>query len=317
LQHDRFEEAAVDFHQAVAIKPNSPWAHLGLARVYQKQNKFDESNQQFDDAIKCKPLPKILAECHLAKARNLGFCRQYAAALKACDEALRIVPDEPPPLLEKAQALLGLERHAEAAKALEEYRARKGPAGPDFFRARGQARLHLRLYVGAIADLERVLEQEPDARTYGQRGWACYFAEAWKPGLNDFEEAVRRDAKNADHYIGRGLCRVMLGRYREAVDDAETAARRRPSTPELTHNLACIFALAVAKVNNDAGVEDRRRLASLYCERAVSVLHQALALVAEGERARFWQQKVLPDTALDAIRVSAGFKELAGKYPQK
>ena len=76
-------------------------------------------------------------------------------------------------------------------------------------------------------------------------------------------------------------------------------------------------ALVEPQADLEAGAEDRRRLASLCCERAVSVLHQALALVAEGERVHFWQQKVLPDTALDAIRGSAGFKELSGKYPQK
>jgi hypothetical protein len=51
-------------------------------------------------------------------------------------------------------------------------------------------------------------------------------------------------------------------------------------------------------------------LAGRYRTAAVRALRDTLALVRPAERAQFWREKMLPDSALDPIRNSAEFQEL-------
>ena len=102
----------------------------------------------------------------------------------------------------------------------------------------------------------------------------------------------------------------MLGAYREAVADAEESLRRRPATPETMHNLACLYAQAVARVEADAKASDRAALTDSYRASAVRAIRRTLAMVRPEDRAAFWRDKVLPDSALDPIRNSPEFREL-------
>jgi hypothetical protein len=105
-----------------------------------------------------------------------------------------------------------------------------------------------------------------------------------------------------------------LGRYRGAVADAEAALRRKPSTPEMMHNIACIFAQASARAEADLQETDRQSLADSYRRRALEAVHQTLAMLPPEERFSFWQDKILPDAALMPVRNDAEFKRLRDEY---
>jgi eukaryotic-like serine/threonine-protein kinase len=314
FQQGKLDAAAADLEQAVRMKPEPFHAHLRLAWIYQKQRKFAESNQQLAEAIQRRPPQADLAQCHLERGRNFYVTRQYAASVTACDQALEIFPGQVDSHFVRARSLLELKRYAEALQAFEHYRTKGGQTTGDFYRGRGHARLHVRDYVGAIADFTWVMEREPEAEIYRHRGWALYFTDAVRPALADFEEAIGRERKNTDAYIGRGLCRVALGRYREAVVDAEDAWELKPGSPEMMHNIACVFALAVNKVTADPDASNRQDMAMRYRDRAIEALRGALAMLPPKERAAFWRDKVLPDAALDAIRECSDFKKLAGEH---
>src|SRR5262249_29515150 len=158
-------------------------------------------------------------------------------------------------------------------------------------------------------DYTRALERAADADLYQHRVWAHFFADAWKLALRDFTTAIERDPLGGDAYTGRGLARVMLGDYRAAVADAEAALCRMPDTPEMMHNIACIFAQAVARAQADRQ-EDRRALAEDYRRHALEAVHQTLNMLRPEERPSFWRDKILPDPALGPIRNDARFKRL-------
>src|SRR5262249_25639019 len=131
---------------------------------------------------------------------------------------------------------------------------------------------------------------------------------------HDFDSAIRLDPPSADTHVGRGLAAVMLGRYREAVVDADAALRLKPTSPEMMHNLACVFAQAWARVRSDAAARDREALATRYRERALGTIREALALVPAGDRAGFWRTKIAPDSALDPVRDSPEFQALVKQH---
>jgi tetratricopeptide (TPR) repeat protein len=150
-----------------------------------------------------------------------------------------------------------------------------------------------------------------DAEILQHRGWAFFFADAWKLARRDLDEAIRLEPRTHDAYLGRGLARVMLGDHRGAVADAaETRRQNRLTTPEQMHNLACIYALAAGRVKADAGERQRAELEASYRRQALEALRQTLPLIPRRERLAFWQEKMRPDPALDAIRDCAEFSRL-------
>jgi tetratricopeptide (TPR) repeat protein len=347
VRRGRLAEAAAELKEAVRLRPEQYAAHLNLARVYQMQaNRLlpgvgasavatlgapqggpksvlaasvllagrayrqAEAAEQFRHALRAQPPALVLADYHAERARDLYLAGRYEDAIAASRLALKEQADYALALGVLAQALLELRRFEEAARAYDRYLAGGGRPVADIYRGRGQARMQLGDYLGAVADYTRVVERQPAAEIFAHRGWAYFFADAWRPALDDFEKALARDPAYGDAYTGRGLARVMLGRYREAVRDAEEARRRKPDTPEMMHNVACIFAQAAGRVVADPKEAARQDLAKQYRTAAVRAILDTLALIRPAERARFWREKILPDSALDPIRDSPEFREL-------
>src|SRR5262249_23581693 len=190
-------------------------------------------------------------------------------------------------------------------------RKESDPKG-DAFRARGLARMKLGKYAEAADDYSRALERTPDAELHQHRGWAYFFADAWKLALRDFSVAIEMDPKAGDAYTGRGLARVMLGDYRSAVADADAALARRPGTSEMAHNIACIFAQAMVRANQDQS-SDQKAAADAYRRRALDAIRLTLNLLPRDERPSFWRDKILTDPALAPIRGDARFEALYGE----
>jgi tetratricopeptide (TPR) repeat protein len=314
LQQGQLEEAAADLTRAVALKPDHFYGYLALARVYQKQRKLDESNGQLGCMLRLRLPAAVRADAYVEQGRNHLLGKQHPEAVAACEAALAVLPRSPDAHCLRARALLELRRYREAAAAFDRCLECGGRAVPDFYRGRGQARLQLGDYLGARDDYTRALEADADAQTFVHRGWAYFCADAWKPALRDFEEALRRDPQGGEAHTGRGLARIMLGDCRGAVDDAAEALRRKPTTPEMMHNTACIFALAAGKVDGDSGEANRQALAARYRERALATIAVSLAMLPPGERAAFWRHKVLPDKALDPIRGCPDFRQWVKQY---
>ena len=143
------------------------------------------------------------------------------------------------------------------------------------------------------------------------RGWAYFFCDAWRLAEHDFEEAIRLDKVPGDARIGRGLTRVMLGAYKPALADARDILERQPpQSPEMMHNTACIFALALKRVHDDAAEKNRETLEAECRRQSLALLKKTLDLVPPDKRLGYWQKKMCPDSALDSIRSSAEFVKL-------
>ncbi len=68
------------------------------------------------------------------------------------------------------------------------------------------------------------LSLNPDSATLNnRRGWAYLLSDAFKLALVDFDAALKLDPGLGHAYSGRGLARVSLGQWRDAVADVDTA----------------------------------------------------------------------------------------------
>ncbi len=94
------------------------------------------------------------------------------------------------------------------------------------YELRGIAKNAIADFSGAIGDYTQslALAVEADrARLLRFRGWSNLANEAFRAAAQDFDEAIRLVPTNADAYVGRGLVRARLGRYRDAEVDAAKA----------------------------------------------------------------------------------------------
>jgi serine/threonine-protein kinase len=326
------DRAAADFRAALALRPRQYNAYLNLAQVYLARGQFEEAAGQVRNALRFRPPAQAVAGYHLERGRRLLRDGRYEEAVRACDAALGLSPHQPLPHEVRGRALLALGRYRQAERSFGQYLREGGEETSDVFRGRGLARMKLGKYPEAVEDYTRALERAPDGDVYQHRGWAHFFADAWQLALRDFSTAIELDPGAGDAYTGRGLARVMLGHYRQAVPDAEAALRRRPGTPEMMHNVACIFAQAAARAEADPltlpsppsdGGEgrvrgaDRQSLADSYRRRALQAVHQTLEMLRPEDRPSFWRDKVLPDAALAPIRNEAEFRRLQEEYGQR
>jgi tetratricopeptide (TPR) repeat protein len=312
----RTEEALRDLDEAIVLAPSQYHAHLSLARIYQQQKGFAASTVQFNQALRLHPPPAVQAECHAERSRNFYLAGKYADAEAACGQALALAPSQVVVHAIRGLAFLELKRYELAVESFDRYVNGGGPAVADVYRGRGNAHMRLGEYARARDDYTEGLKLKPDWDLYNHRGWASCFGDGrdWASALSDFDHAVQAKPPTADPYVGRGLALVMLGKYREALDQVDEALRRSPETPEMKHNVACIFAQASGLAEKDVQQPQHLALAAQYGKRALEMIHQTLAMLPLGERRAFWRDKVLPDTALDPIRQFPGFVQIRKEY---
>jgi serine/threonine protein kinase/Flp pilus assembly protein TadD len=309
----QYAEADHALETALRLRPDLPVVHRTRAEVLWERGELDDALRQYDKtiALECeKSTSPLLADDYVARGRIRHAQGRFADAVAAYDDALRISPKLARAHYFRGESLLALNRFPEAEQAFGECLRNGPPFGPAF-RSRGLARVRQGRFAGAVEDYTEALHQERDASILEHLGWAYFFTDAWKLAEQNFEESIKLNGKPGDAHVGRGLARVMLGDYRRAVADAETLlSANKPDTPEMMHNVACTYALAAARVKTDSAEKERETLEKRYRQRAVAALGKALLLVPADKRFDFWQEKMRPDSALDAIRPSAEFIDL-------
>jgi tetratricopeptide (TPR) repeat protein len=256
--------------------------------------------------------PAEVAEDHLERGRLLYHQKEYSGALEAYDAALALRPRNARASRLRAETLLELKRLPEALQSLDDC-LKYGPPDAGTFRARAALRTRLGQYPGAQTDYTRALELEPDAATYAARGWCYLVAGAANLALPDFEESIRLAPDEGDGYAGRGFARALLGQARLAVADAEESLRRGPRSPRLYYNVARVYAQAAARLEGDS--LRTRETSHSWQDRALHMLAKALDTQSPADAARFWWNVIDDDKALNPIRRSPGFRQLAARFP--
>lgn len=306
-------EAVEDLQQAALLKPERFQPYLNLAHAYSKQKQFDQAFAELDRAMKLSLSGETLAMLHARRGELFFKGKRYSDSADACKESLKIHADAST-FGVLGQSLVELRRYSEAITAFSKYFELGGRSDVEIYRRRAKAYLVLGKFSDAVHDLTLAIELKPTADSYVHRGEAHFFSENWKLAGVDFEQAIRLNPNDAEAYMGRGLVRVTLKQYRDAVEDANLSLRKQPKTPEAMQNVGCIFALAAVLADRDTDRPDHQADAEKFRNQAVEVLQKSLDLLPASERAGYLREKILTDTALDSIRHFPDFKRLLEKY---
>ena len=102
--------------------------------------------------------------------------------------------------------------------------------------------------------------------------------------------------------MGRGSALVQLGKYQEAVADAQTALDKRPVTPGTLYNAASIYAGLVVQLGHDpeAAVQFKKE-APVWTAEAVRLLTASLEQSPPDKRP-FLLNEFKADRTFDSIR---------------
>ncbi len=299
LRQHRWPEALADFQAAVVLNPKLYHAYLSLAGAYQQQKLWAAAREQLAQAQKRKPdldprdWAPLQAEDDVECGREFYRSKKYVDALRACESALKLLPEHSGAHQLRVSALLELKRYAEVQDACDMGLA-KGMPVAELYEVRGDARAGQKDFAGAIDDYTRALALRPGtAFLHIRRGWAYVYSGASQLALADFEKAIQLDPTVGDAYNGRGQGHVQLGQYREAIADAKLAIQHGERTYRLLYNACRIYAQTAVK-----GEWQNR---SRYEQQARQLLGMALDLLEPAEREAF-REVVQADPALRGIR---------------
>jgi tetratricopeptide (TPR) repeat protein/tRNA A-37 threonylcarbamoyl transferase component Bud32 len=256
-RQQRWDEAVEQLTRAIGLKPDYPPLYRERARVQEQRDRPTPAERRaalddLDEAIRHEPPgAAIVADDQSRRGNLLRLLGRNDEALSACDRALEVLPSYAPAHHQRVRVLLALKRYDEVIGSCDAALA-EGKAWPGLHEIRGAARAGRQQFAGAIADYTLALEQQPgQPRVLIERGLTYLVTNAPELALVDFEEALRLDPSSGQAHIGRGSALVHLGKPRAAVDEAETGLRLGPPTPRLYYSAARVYARAAEAVAAD------------------------------------------------------------------
>ncbi|MFI5454072.1 MAG: protein kinase [Isosphaerales bacterium] len=319
----RLDEAFQAFGQAIkraADPANRVALHRTRALLYADRRDASSARRaaalhDLEEAIRLEPENASQRAGDMVERARIYFGgAQFEEALSACGDALGLVPEHTGAHQLRISTLVALKRFDDVLSSCDAYLAREKPT-IEILEIRGLARVARQNYSGAIADYTRALDLRSDldsgtrSRLLNRRGWAYHFADAPRLALDEFEASLKLDKDQSDAHAGRGLARVRLGDWRNAVADAEAAVRlARGSSAsneglndqaQAEFNAARIYAQAVEYAAREVGREGERavRLYRGYRARAIELLDKTLRQIPDPAR----RNEILSDPALRPI----------------
>jgi tetratricopeptide (TPR) repeat protein/tRNA A-37 threonylcarbamoyl transferase component Bud32 len=235
VQPPQLEEAIRHYMIAVALRPQSPGAHLNLGVALYDKGMLDEAVAEYREALRLK---KDDALAH----NNLGAALKHKSrlddAIAEYREAIRIKKDYPEAHSNLGNALRDKGRLDEAiAEYREAIRLKR-----DYAVAHcnlGNALDEKGLVDGAIAEYREAIRlKKDDAKAHNNLGaLLCDQKRDYDGAIAEFREAIRlqKDDAYAHHNLGEAL--LAKGRLDEAIAEYKEALRLNKDYPEAHRDL--------------------------------------------------------------------------------
>jgi tetratricopeptide (TPR) repeat protein len=337
------ERAAEEYRLALAAKPDSREARLGLSEVLVAQAAPSIVKRDFDAALKLLREAQDLSPSALGYARlaliftetqryeeavrvteeaeraGLGTApvfhnRAFALArlgrrdeaLKAYDAALQLQPESATTLLNKANLLTQMNRAPEARALLARVRADRINLETRVRIATVLARLEE--YPAALAELDAVLKLDPKSvLALNAKAFVFNRIGRYDEAVAVLDDALRLDRANDGLYTNRAYALAELGRHEDAIAAADRAlAINSQSAAALSHKGYSLYLLG----KSEEGLELIREAAALDPAYGGSRYNLARVHVRQGRN-----EETLADLAA-AFDLDPRFRTLALEAPE-
>jgi tetratricopeptide (TPR) repeat protein len=224
----RFEQAAL------ALRPQSPVAHINLGTLLQRQGKHAEAEAVFRKAIALKP---NLADAHSNLGVVLGAQGKLAEAEAACRKAIALKPDLAAGFRGLGNALWTQGKDAEAEAAYRKAIALK-PTDAGAHTGLGNALRRQGRHVEAFKAYHRAVELQPDNAVILNNLWLAWVQEG---KVAEAEAACRKaialKPDDAEAHSTLGTALLEQGKVAEAEAAFRKAVDLKPDFVEGHGNL--------------------------------------------------------------------------------
>lgn len=258
---------------AIHSDPKQPDNFVKRARAYLTTKTYPKALADYTEALKLAPQnPTLFYE----RGKAFYEAQQYQEAVVDCTQAIKLAPQFPDAFEQRADAYLA---NHEFSKAIADYTTALAynSTHPEVYNKR------------ALAHRQRAAAN----MAVGQQGRSDEMA--LKMAIDDFNEAIELNPRDARLYLERGNAYRMLARYRRAIADYNYALKLKMKHSDLYTNLGDTY-LAMRQYSKAVGaytealrlpgwnvlVYDNRSYA-YYCQRKY---RQALADCNEALRLR-------------------------------
>lgn len=233
---------AIDFYrQALELDPKHYWAHFQLGRCYMNLGMMSESVEALGACVALRP---DAPWGYSARGLALGMSKRFDESQRDFDRAIKLDPDFRPAWLNRGLVYYQQKKPAEALESLnvtleppEDRRLIEGA----YYRARIYAdRNDLAL---ASNDLNSVIAQRSDFYpAYLLRAHVEELQGRDGDARADYGAVISGDPANAEAHAGLGYIAACEKSYVQAQDESAQALRYGADDYLILHNVACIYA---------------------------------------------------------------------------
>jgi protein O-mannosyl-transferase len=229
LRNRDYQDDVRLWQDTIRKRPRNPDAHVGLGSALADREDCAGAAAAFSTALGLGPTDRIKILAFVADAYLK--CKQPAAALAACDQALGLGA--------RMSILHGIRGGAnralaQPAQAVQDYgnAIALEPANGGLHLLRGVARVESGQRAEALADFDRSIELEPgNTSAYHHRGNLHFTSERFKEAVADFTRAMTNPGQRTALLRSRAFCYFKLGQLAGARADLESL-RREGVTPD-------------------------------------------------------------------------------------
>ncbi len=157
----------------------------------------------------------------------------------------------------------------------------------------------------AVSDYSMALKLDPELiDAYVGRGNAHLHQEEYESARKDFTKSLELDSHNSEAVTGLAIVLVHEESFREGVRYVEDAGKKFPSNQIFAYNSACVYGLALERLEEQEKTPQRDELVAEYQQKAITALSKALKL---GFQDLEWMKK---DPDLNSLHKLAEFQKL-------
>ncbi len=241
---DESDKAIADYSHAISLDPGISESYLKRGDVRSAQNQHDKAIADYSESIKLAP---DYAEAFLSRGKEWQAKGDLARSIADFTEAIRLCSQDRQDadpfdamtyqvLRCRGDALL---QKKEFAQAIADYDRiiEQNPWDCEALYRRGCARLDLKQLDQAIEDFNRAIDQEPTrGDIYYTRGCAWSEKQAYDEAIADLTEAIVLDPEDANaawRYVRRGHAWKAKHEFDRAIADFTEAIKLQPHDPAL------------------------------------------------------------------------------------
>ena len=238
LAKGRDDRAEDTVHRLIALLPDRPESHRGLAALHRKAGRMKEAEASYLEALSIDASFGRAREDLAALLHSLGRVDDAVAIYR---QAVEMSPDDPHWPIQLSRMLLSVNRVDQAGAELDRLLERV-PASAEAHALRGVVALRSGDTQKGLDHMRRVLALKPGSATgHYDLGMAFLSLKELGPAIEHLGLAVERDPQRAVAQYNLGVANYMAGNLEDSVERVRESIRLDPNDPVAYGFLAVVL----------------------------------------------------------------------------